>query len=88
LWQISNFQIVAKKNKNAESEKAAEAAISTAQDLSEYWVQAPDAKVLYQVGEYYFLAPQYAESYARLVDAEIVTHEKPQSDEKGEGAEN
>jgi len=39
-------------------------------------VQAPDAKVLYQVGEYYFFALQYAESYARLVDAEIITHEK------------
>jgi len=79
---------MAKKNKNAESEKAAEAVASATQDLSEYWVQAPDAKVLYQVGEYYFLALHYAESYARLVDAEIVTHKKPQSDEEGEGTEN
>jgi hypothetical protein len=76
---------MAEENENTGGGGAAETTTSTAQDLSEYWVQAPDARVLYQVGKYYFFALHYAESYARLVDAEIITHQKPQSNEEGEG---
>jgi hypothetical protein len=55
-------------------------------DLSQYWQQRPEAKVLYQVDKMFFFELHYAENYSKLIGEAVVTHVKKEQLKKDEEA--